>query len=221
MKQTYKFLSIALLSIVTFKAHSQTPSFYQPVMYGASTGNEYVKDIVGDATGNAYVLGCFSSGPTFTIASGFTLTNHGGSDVFLAKYNPQGGVVWAKSAGGTNADTATAMAKDGNGNIIITGYFKSASITFGTITLTNADVSGTTNDIFIVKYDALGNVIWAVSYGGSGDDNANDIAIDSYNKINLVGKFNSTNLVLGTANLSNVGGWDVFYAQFDANGNPV
>jgi len=221
MKLNYKFLSIALLSIVTFKAHSQTPSFYQPVMYGESTGNEYVKDIVGDATGNAYVLGCFTSGPTFTIASGFTLTNQGSSDLFLAKYNPQGGVVWAKSAGGTNADTATAMAKDGNGNIIITGYFKSASITFGTITLTNADVSGTTNDIFIVKYDALGNVIWAVSYGGSGDDNANDIAIDSYNNINLVGKFNSTNLVLGTANLSNVGGWDVFYAQFDASGNPV
>ena len=64
---------------------------------------------------------------------------------------------WAKSAGGTGSAFGLIVSTDAIGNVFMTGYFKSPTITFGTTTLTNAG----SNDIFIVKYDATGNVLWA------------------------------------------------------------
>ncbi len=88
--------------------------------------------------------------------------------MFVVKYDASGNVVWAKSAGGTSNDIGNGIAVDASGNSYVTGYFVSPTITFSTTTLTNA--SSGTSDMFVVKYDASGNVVWARSAGGTNYD---------------------------------------------------
>src|SRR5437762_2182359 len=74
---------------------------------------------------------------------------------------------WAKQSKGpitANGDAARGIITDTNGNIYITGSFHRTIITFGNTTLTNDTTNGS-SDIFLVKYDSLGNVLWGKSAG--------------------------------------------------------
>lgn len=124
-------------------------------------------------------------------------------------------MLWAKSAGGTSIEGAQGISTDETGNVLITGYFASTSITFGTTTLTNA--MGI--DIFVVKYDALGNVLWAKSAGGISSDFGVSIANDVSGNIFVTGFFNSPSINFGTTTLINKGESDVFVVKYDEKGN--
>src|SRR6266436_4285675 len=71
--------------------------------------------------------------------------------------------LWAKRAGGTAYDRGRCVSTDAGGNVIVIGDFQSPSIIFGTTTLTSAG----NYDMFLVKYDASGNVLWAKRAGGT------------------------------------------------------
>ena len=94
------------------------------------------------------------------------MTNAGGAEVFVAKYNFAGTVVWAKRAGGTADDFGNAVALDAAGNTYITGYFQSTNINFSGTVLTNSGSA----DVFVAKYNSAGTLIWAQAEGGSGYD---------------------------------------------------
>lgn len=115
--------------------------------------------ITNDPQGNVYVTGQFTS-PTVSFGTN-TLTNGAGSTVFLAKYDCNDVILWAKQAKCTAMDYGNAVTTDSQGNCYITGYFTSASMVFGSYTLTNAG----NEDVFFVKYSPAGNVIWAKSAG--------------------------------------------------------
>jgi hypothetical protein len=104
-----------------------------------------------DAIGNAFVAGYFDS-PTITFGTD-TLTNAGSGDIFIAKYTPSGNAIWAKRAGDVWDDTGTGVCTDGNGNVLLTGYFSSYTISFGATTINNPN-GFSYNDVFISK---LGN----------------------------------------------------------------
>jgi len=104
------------------------------------TGDNRGNSIATDLLGNIYVSGKFNS-PTITLGAN-TLTNSGGEDIFIAKYAPNGDILWAKSAGGIGYDQSYSVTTDMNGNAYLTGWFRSTNITFGTTILTNADNSG-------------------------------------------------------------------------------
>lgn len=126
--------------------------------------------------------------------------------------------VWAKNAGSVSNDYSNASCTDLQGNIYITGTFQGSTINFGNYTLQN---SGTGNlDIFIVKYDANGNVIWAVSSGGTNDDYAYGICSDNSGNIYVTGYFQSHELNFNTITIQNVdSSRDIFIAKFDTGGN--
>ena len=84
--------------------------------------------------------------------------------------------LWTKAAVGSNVDEGKAVSTDPSGNIYVTGLFYGPSITFGSYSLAN--VGG--QDIYVVKYDASGNVLWAKSAGGSKDDAGNSISTDAF-----------------------------------------
>ncbi len=125
---------------------------------------------------------------------------------------------WAKSAGGSNIDVARCIAVDATGNVFVTGWFYSRNISFGSISLTNVSFLDD-KDIFLVKYDASGNVVWAKSAGGNIEDFANSISVNNSGNIYITGYFNSDTLNIGELSLSKIGGTNIFYAKYDANGN--
>ncbi|MGB2984885.1 MAG: IPTL-CTERM sorting domain-containing protein [Phycisphaerae bacterium] len=165
-----------------------------------------------DASGNSYVTGWFGGTATFGT---FTLTSVGDVDVFVAKYDSAGNVVWAESAGGTDFDQGYGIAVDGSGNSDVTGYF-GGTATFGTITLTSAGGL----DVFVAKYDSAGNVVWAESAGGTDWEGAFGIAVDASGNRYVTGWFEGT-ATFGTFTLTSAGFLDVFVAKYDSAGNVV
>jgi hypothetical protein len=172
-----------------------------------------------DASGNVFATGFFMS-PTITFGT-TTLTNAatGYDDIYIVKYDPSGNVLWAKSAGGTNSESARNIATDGSGNVYLTGWFYSPTITFGSFTLINA-ASGV-GDMFIVKYSASGTVLWAKRAGGSLMDVGSDVVADVSGNVYVTGQFKSSSITFGSFILTNPlpGSWVMFVVKYDPNGN--
>jgi hypothetical protein len=189
---------------------------------GATSGNNGAgESICVDPHGNAIITGVFS-GPSITFGS-TTLTSTGSQfDIFVVKFDSNGNVFWAKMAGGTNNDWGMEINSDTNGNILITGYFSSPTITFGSTTLTNAG-SGN-EDLFIVKYNSNGNVLWAKSAGGTDSENGLSICADSLGNVFATGSFSSPTITFGTTTLINditISCSDIFIVKYDSGGNVI
>ncbi|MFH1005315.1 MAG: T9SS type A sorting domain-containing protein, partial [Bacteroidota bacterium] len=166
-----------------------------------------------DANGNILVAGYFYS--SSIIFGSTTLTNAGSNtrDMFLAKYDASGNVLWAKSAGGSSFDEAYSVSTDANGNILVAGNFRSPTISFASTTLTKAGGNGDYTDMFLAKYDASGNVLWAKSAGGSDYDSAQSVSTDANGNILVAGYFQSPTLIFGSTTLTSMGSTDMFLAK--------
>jgi hypothetical protein len=178
-----------------------------------------------------YVTGKFAS-DTLTFGP-ITLRNVGGLDIFLVKYDPNGQVLWAKSAGRSKKDKKRgfviirgqkdqSITVDASGNVYLAGSFSSSTLTFGSTTLRNAGKS----DIFLVKYDPNGQVLWAKSVGGEGDEELRGIAVDAQGNIYVTGYFGSYNLTIGSTTLRStkgIGGhsFDIFVMKYGPNSQVV
>jgi len=180
-------------------------------LWAKKAGGTYgdgVYSVTTDVLGNAYVAGIFRS-PSITFGA-YTLTNDTTNttpDMFLAKYASNGNTLWARDMGGTNWDFASSVAADVLGHVYVSGYALSASITFGSYTITN--VSGYDN--FIAKYDTSGNVQWVKSFG-AGDFSF--VTIDVSGNIFLTGVF-SQSIILAPTILTSIGGMDIFITKLD------
>ncbi|MEO8148164.1 MAG: T9SS type A sorting domain-containing protein [Bacteroidia bacterium] len=186
------------------------------VLWAKSAGginSDYGTGITTDASGNVLVTGVFNS-PSITFGT-ITLSNGGLSDIFVVKYDASGNVLWAKSAGGASYEGGTGISTDATGNVLVTGFFQSDSIAFGTTTLTNA---GAVN-FFVVKYDTSGNILWAKSAGGSDYDYGHGISTDASGNVLVAGEFASPSITFGTTTLTNAGNQDIFITKCDTLGN--
>ena len=149
------------------------------------------------------------------------LTNAGDADVFLVKYDPSGNVIWAKNASGTSTDMGTGVCAAASGNIYISGWYTSPTMTIGANTLTNTSNTGNIADIFFAKYDNSGNVIWAKTVGGTADDYSFSTALDLNENVFITGSFSSTSLVFGGSTITNAGNSDVFIAKYNSGGTAL
>jgi len=174
---------------------------------GVKSGDE-AKDVAIDAAGNIYVTGIYTDTATF---SGVTLNGKGGLDIFIAKYNPNGQLQWAKTAGGKGADEGSGIAVDNQGNVYISGYFDS-SATFGTTNVVGFD----DYDAYLAKYDNDGNFLWVRYGGGTGKDYMNSIEIDNSGNIMCVGNFTGT-AQFGPNSLTSKGLDDIFFIKCSSN----
>lgn len=164
------------------------------VKYDASGIAQWAKNPIGkslgnsvstDKSGNIYLTGRYDSTTTF---GNSTFTSLGASDVFIAKYNPNGVLVWVRKAGGVNDDYGMSVANDASG-IYVVGGFLSPSITFGTSTLIFP--TGAIDPMFMVKYDFDGNVICASALASGGDD-LNGVATDGMGNAYVCGDFTTS-----------------------------
>ncbi len=172
-----------------------------------------------DASGNIYVAGSFGN-TTVTIGS-TTLTSVGSRDIFLAKYDSNGNVIWAKRAGGSGTDFVNSVATDASGNIVISGYFTGTSCVFGTTTLSNIN----TYNMYVVKYSTSGTVIWAKDGSSNFDGVSYSVSVNT-SGIYITGYFTSDNATFGAYTINNAapagtGTADIFIVKYDASGNVV
>jgi hypothetical protein len=178
-----------------------------------------------DADGNLYVTGYFAS-PAITFGNTTLINTNtiGYPDIFIVKYDNSGTVIWAKSAGGANDDYGESTSVDATGNLYLTGGFRSATITFGNATLTNTDSSGFSSDVFVVKYDSSGNVLWTKSGAGINDYYAlygRRIEVDLNGNLYLTGTYSNALITFDSTTLTNTasGSADIFIVKYDPSGN--
>ncbi len=175
-------------------------------------------DVATDASGNVYVFGNTDPG---TVNFGCSQITPGANFAwFLTKYNSAGEVLWVRSA--TSSSTAyrgSSSSLDVNqstGEIVIQADF-AGTITLGAITLTS--LSGS-NDNFVAKYDASGNVLWAQRFGGTGyEETPSDVKFDNAGNIITIGGYGSGSITIGSTTLSNSGGGDGYMAKLNSSGS--
>ncbi len=148
------------------------------------TGDEEVRGVAVDPSGNVYVTGNFNSTSDFD-PSGvtFNLTTSGNNDGFLAKYSSAGNFLWAVKLGGSANEISYKMFADING-IYITGSYESNTTTFysysSPVTKTPFFNDNQTN-MFGAKYNASGIVQWVISGGSNLDDYGLSVIADVNN----------------------------------------
>ncbi len=191
---------------------------------GSQTSNTVDLGLTTDNNGNIYSYGIYTGNFSCTFGS-ITLSNPLlYSMYYLVKYSPAGNVVWAKNVlGNTRLVNLGAIGIDSLDNIYITGGFNRPSVTLGSVTLTNSSPAGDTFDVFLAKYDVLGNVITAVSFGGRRDDYPHVMDVSPTGNIYIAGYFQSDTMMVGSTLLTNIltGTYpfnENFFAKFNGSG---
>jgi hypothetical protein len=187
-----------------------------------NTGQESSGAVVADVAGNIHVTGSFENTVDFDPGAGVTnLTSAGSKDIFVAKYDPTGSLVFAFGLGSTSVDFGLDLAIDASGNIYVTGRF-AGTVDFdpgaGVTNLTSAG----DRDAFVARYDPTGNLDFALALCGTGFDGSQGIAVDASGNIYVTGDFVGTadfDPGPGVVNLTSAGASDIFLAKYDAAGS--
>lgn len=153
--------------------------------------------------GQVHVAGFFGHQATF---GSHALTAVGSWDAMVTRVSASGAFTWVTPMGGFGDDTGTAVAVDSAGNSYVTGHFTGAA-TFGTLTAT---ATGST-DVFVIKADPTGKVLWLTTAGGAAGDYARSLALTSSGELVLSGTINGQ-AKFGATTLTHAGGGDIFVA---------
>jgi hypothetical protein len=188
--------------------------------YLGGTGRDFATAIAIDGSGHAYVTG-YSSSTNFPIVVGAFQASYGGgfNDAFVTKLNPTGtGLVYSTFLGGIGDDTASSIAVDPLGNAYICGETNSSNFPVSNA-LQGANAGG--QDAFVAKLNATASALTFSTYlGGSFNDLANSIAIDSSQNVYVAGVTSSFDFpVFPTAFQSAIGGlFNAFVAKLTPTG---
>ena len=113
--------------------------------------------------------------------------------------------LWVHQLGASQDDSATGVATDPSGNVLITGF------TWGTLPGSPEPNAGN-DDAFVAKYDPAGNRIWVHQLGTKGYDAAGGVATDAFGNILIAGQTYGT--LPGSPDLK-AGHGDTFVAKYD------
>ncbi|MBT9145197.1 MAG: hypothetical protein DDT42_01067 [candidate division WS2 bacterium] len=129
------------------------------------------------------------------IVAGYTSPLGSGGDIYLLKLDSQGKVIWEKTYGGEADEWAYSIQQTLDGGYIVAGF---KFIYFGV----------SKKDVYLLKLDSQGKVIWEKTYGGKYDDVAYSI------RQTLDGGY----IVAGYTDSFGVGGYDVYLLKLDSQG---
>ncbi|MES1223755.1 MAG: T9SS C-terminal target domain-containing protein, partial [Bacteroidota bacterium] len=132
---------------------------WQKSLGGTST--DVARGVIQTLDGKLMVIG-------YSRSSNGNVTNaHGGYDFWLTKLDTSGNLIWQKTYGGTKDELAYTVKQASDSSFLIVGY-----------TLSNdGDISGQNhsakNDIWVVKTDKTGTLLWQKTLGGNSNDYSN------------------------------------------------
>ncbi|MCS7465423.1 S8 family serine peptidase [Stieleria sp. ICT_E10.1] len=156
--------------------------------YFGAEGNDTAYQIDRDHEGNTWVVGRTSSGSIGK--NSFDNTYNGGSyDALIAKFAPDGQLLWSRYLGGSADDGAGSITIDENGFAWVVGWTRSGGwVSGGFDHQHNGDL-----DAFVARLTPDGEVMWSSYIGGAGEDSARDVALDSVGNAWIVGDTASDN----------------------------
>lgn len=206
-----RILLVFLTLLTAFTAQAQFPQWTWAHSVGGRQNGDSPSQMCQDNQHNIYVSGDFSGTQSFGTQS---LTATGVNDGFLTKFDENGVFQWAVNLGGTSTLVQPyGLTVDDAGNIYLTGSFTYA------LNLNGSTVFSTgSKDVFLVKYNSNGILLWGRTFGSNLNDEATSI---SY--------YNNTLFMCGTYTQAFTNGGvsfpapngtneDIFVAKFDTAG---
>ncbi|HEU0034810.1 MAG TPA: hypothetical protein VFQ53_29500 [Kofleriaceae bacterium] len=136
--------------------------------------NDVAGGLAVDRAGNITMVGSFDKSVSF--ADGDDHRSNGEADIFIARFDPSGKLDWAKTYGSDREDVGWGVAADAAGNTVMTGWFQN-TVNFGKTTLGSIKSKGN-KDVFAIKHDAKGNVVWLQTWGDKDHDQGRAVALD-------------------------------------------
>lgn len=211
------FLLVQFSGIPHTSAQSTTPSYTPsaPGVIWATWGgqkNDQGNAIATDGQGNIYIAGStdsFGYGTTKALllkysANGIflwvktwsaTIRDYGravavdslgriylagdslGLGIFLAKFDPNGYLIWQQNWSGNGTEHASGMALDQGGDVYVTGATTSLGVG--------------NSELFLLKFDTTGALMWQRSSGGNDTDMGEGVALDSSGMVYVTGSTRS------------------------------
>lgn len=133
--------------------------------------------------------------------------------------------LWAKGIGTTGVDQGTKVKVDAAGNVYTVGfYIGTADFNPGAGVFNMSSNTATWYDVFVTKFDASGNFVWAKSIGGSLNDVPLSLELDNANNLLICGYFSGTvdfDPNAGIVNLVSAGNEEPFILKLTDQGNFV
>ncbi|NOQ23306.1 MAG: T9SS type A sorting domain-containing protein [Candidatus Aegiribacteria sp.] len=139
---------------------------------------------------------CLMEDGGFAVAGTTTSSGYGNRDMYLARLDSYGNTIWTRTYGGSGVDAGMSVCPDGTGGLAICGYTESSG-------------SGE-NDVFILRIDSNGDVLWEKTFGGSGPETGNFILPDG-----------SSGFVIAGSTGSYTDNRDAFLLRIDGNGELI
>jgi hypothetical protein len=168
-----------------------------------------------------WVTGSFKGAMDFKESSPpMSLKSKGGRDAFVAKLDLDGHLLWARQIGGTKDDEGRGVAAGRNGEVWVAGNFEatpSLGPEGGTLDIQSAGRS----DVFLVRLDSTGRLLWSGRIGGEGEDTCEGLAATQAGGAAVIGEFwHSADVDPGPGVLSYVshGLTDAFLVSVDGTG---
>lgn len=192
-----------------------------------NVGSDYGIRVCKGENGTMYFAGefrltvDFNPGPAINNLTASNISNFGG-DMFILKLDTMGNYVWAKRIGGTSETFPTSMKLDNSNNLIVGGDFYGTADFDPNAATFLMTAPPTFQNGFIIKFNSLGNLIWANHLSSSGASWVNSIDIDASGNIFSTGYFcDTTNFDLTSTNQIKVaiGLRDIFIQQLDSASN--
>jgi len=209
---------------VVFKLNPQGNGLAYSTYIGAED-NDSTEGVTVDSSGSAYLTGGTKSQGFPVTGTGFQTSRSGDTDAFLMRLNPTGTtVMYSTYIGGSGTDRGSGVAIDANGNAYVAGYTSAPD--FPTEDAFQNSFGGSF-DAFVVRIDTNASgpnsLVFCSYLGGTGDDKAFGVAIDSGgNNIYVTGQTSSNNFpLLNPAQPAFGGSFDAFIAKISTTGTKV
>jgi hypothetical protein len=202
---------LASLLLLTFCSNAQTFLWGRTIK---SEGFDESYDLAVDPQGNVYVAGMIEYIADF--GNGVLLESSGVHDIFIAKYDSVGTLVWAVKAGGSDGDKIQSITLDGKGSIYVTGEFEDTSY-WGPI----MKIAEGGNNNFVARYDTSGNVLWVRSLGTVSPSHTRGYGVctDANGNVYAVGGTLGDTYLDGNFLFTSYGDYDGIIISYDPSGN--
>jgi hypothetical protein len=146
--------------------------------------NDVAGGLAVDPAGHITLVGSFENKGSISFGDGDEHTSLGEADAYIARFTTDGKLEWAHTFGAERVDVAFGVATDAAGNTVTIGWFENI-VDFGK----GAVASKGNKDMFAVKLDAKGNVVWVNTWGDHDHDQARGVALDDKGNAVVVGAY--------------------------------